>query len=132
MAISRNSIQVTWSGANTISVAAAGTNDSDSISLSSTGIAAQIMCKADNSGTPADGDTVDVYLQYIADPDGDSANDTDTIGISLCQLDTYNDGGLAVKTVQLPIGFTSVRLHVENNGASAMTFSATINEVLSA
>lgn len=129
MAFSTNEIQVTWTSSNTTSVSASGTANSDDISFSVSAIYAEIMVKADNSGTPADGDTLDVYLQKKADPDADSSDDYESIGSFLVQLDTY-DNDPAVRVISIPVGFNG-RLHVENNGASAMTVSAKVIEKLS-
>lgn len=129
MAFSTNEIQVTWSSANTISVAAAGTANSDDITFSASAVYAEIMVKTDNSGTPADGDTLDVYLQKKSDPDADSTDDYETTGSFLVQLDTY-DSDPAVRVISIPVGFNG-RIHVENNGASAMTVSAKVIEKLS-
>ena len=129
MAVSTNSIQVTWGGSNSTSVAAGGTANSDTITFSDSAIYAELMVKADNEGTPADGDTLDVYLQKIADPDADSSNDTESTGTFLVQLDTYGDADPSVRVISIPVGFANARLHVENNaGSNAITVSATITE----
>ena len=129
MAVSTNDIQVTWSSSNSKSVSAAGSENSDNISFSSTAFYAEIMVKADNGGTAADGDTLDVYLQKKDDPDNDSTDDYESTGTFLVQLDTYNDADPAVRVVSLPVGIGSARLHVENNASSnSITVSATITE----
>jgi hypothetical protein len=128
MAVSTNDIQVTWSSANYKSVSSSSSENSDDISFSASAISGEIMLKADNGGTAADGDTVDFYLQRKDDPDNDSTMDYESDGMFLAQLDTY-DSDPKVKVVSIPVGITSGRLHVENNASSnSITVSATITE----
>ena len=70
MAVANNEVQVQWSSANSVSVSAGGSQASDAFSFSATAFDAMVTLKADNSATPADGDTVDFYyLPTAGDPD---------------------------------------------------------------
>ena len=130
MAVSTNEIQVKWGDSNTSSVAAGAAQDSDSFQMSDGAVYAEIIFKAVNGGTPADGDSVDFYLRKISDPDQDSTLDEETVGSFLCQLD-ISSSATAVKRVCLPVGFPSCKIHVENNGASSVTVSARVAEKVS-
>lgn len=61
--------------------------DSDAISFSADATDCQFQCKADNQGTPASGDTVEVYLR--ASLDGGTTYDTDEHMRLIMRLDTY-------------------------------------------
>ncbi len=63
MAVANNEQQVTWSSSDSVSVSAGGTQTSDAVTFSTTAFAAMITFKADNSGTPAAGDTVDFNIR---------------------------------------------------------------------
>lgn len=131
MAVSKTERQIKWATANTKSVTAGGNATSDAIGAI---VAAEVentqTVKADNAGTPADGDTIDVYLvQTAGDPDADpdSANeypDTNHL-IFLGQLDTFTSDP-AIKTVSFPtVGIEDYKLYVESNAASnSITVSA--------
>lgn len=132
MAVANNEIQVEWdSGNNSKSISAGGTATSDTFSFSGTAVDAMVTLKADNAGTPASGDTIEVYLlATCGDPDGVSTDeypeDSDE-GILLGVLDTYaNDP--AVRTVNCPVA-KGGKIHAKNNAASnAIVVSACINE----
>jgi len=132
MAIANNEQQVVWSTASSVSVSAGGNQTSDAITLSTACYDAMITMKADNEGTPASGDTVEIYaLQSCGDPDGASSaeypSDADD-GVLLAVLDTYANDPM-VKTVSLPVGAPYLKLYAKSNASSnAITVSACINE----
>jgi hypothetical protein len=131
MALANNEIQVQWSGSNSVSVGAAGSQTSDVFTFSQTAFDAMITLKADNAGTPAAGDTVEFYLlATCGDPDGAGSDEfppNSGDGLLLAVLDTYvNDP--AVRTVACPIA-KSGKLYARNNSSGrAITVSACVNE----
>jgi hypothetical protein len=131
MAITVNEVQVTWSTASSVSIAAAGNNTSDVATIDQTCFQATIMLKADNDGTPAAGDTVSFYLlASLGDPDGASTAEygTTTQDIPLVTLDT-NANDPAIATAVLPMPLVTGKVYAVNNSAGrAITVSATILE----
>lgn len=132
MPITKQARQVYWAGAVTVSVAAGGAATSDAITPGADAVGAILQVKADNTGTPAAGDTLDVYLLMTAgDPDAatDVADEYDTInhGLFLMRLDTSADDP-ALKSVEIPTAMKGYKVRVVNNGASAMTVSAQVYE----
>jgi hypothetical protein len=131
MAVANNEIQVTWSSSNSTSVSGGATAASDAMLFSAAAFDAMITLKADNGGTPANGDTVDFYaLLSCGDPDGSAGDEfpnDDSDGIFLARLDTYADDP-AVATVTIPVAKT-VKIFAKNNASSnAISVSACINE----
>lgn len=131
MPLTHNEIQIQWSTANSVSVAAGGNTTSDTFTLDATTIQASLQIKADNDGTPASGDTVDLWLQAtLGDPDGSGANEygTGEQDLHLGILDT-NDNDPALLTVQIPVPLVGGRVYaVNNSGGRAITISAIILE----
>jgi hypothetical protein len=131
MSIANNEIQIQWSGANSVSVSAAGNQTSDVFNFSGTAIDAMITLKADNAGTPASGDTVELHLlATCGDPDGAGSDEfplNDNDGILLAVLDTYaNDP--AIKTVACPIAKGGKLFAKNASSGRAITVSACVNE----
>ena len=131
MAVANNEIQVQWSGSNSVSVSAGGTQTSDTFNFSQTVIDAMITLKADNAGTPASGDTVEFYLlATCGDPDGASSDEfplNNGDGLLLAVLDTYTNDP-TIKTVACPVA-KSGKLFAKNySSGRAITVSACINE----
>lgn len=102
MAVSKVEQQITWSAANTKSLSTTSWFISDEITLNDSDWEGAIQLRADNSGTPASGDIVEVRILYsVGDLDaGGGANDypdANTSGTTaaqanfLCLLDTYNN-----------------------------------------
>lgn len=84
--------QIQWSGANSITLSSATRQDSDAFVFDATDVAAVVTVTADNVGTPASGDYVDVYVKWTTgDVLGDTADDYDTTEHAeyLGRLDTY-------------------------------------------
>ena len=132
MPITKQARQVLWAGGVTVSVAAGGAATSDAITPGQDAVGAILQVKADNTGTPAAGDTLDVYLLMTAgdpDADPDTADEYDTInhGLFLMRLDTSADDP-ALKSVEIPTAMKAYQVRVVNNGASAMTVSAQVYE----
>lgn len=128
MASSINETQITWSSASTKSLNSTSRFDSDAISLNAEDWDGSLSVLADNSGTPASGDVVDVYIKWT----NDGTNyDTDEHAEFLCRLDTYatNTPGEdpAARTVSLGVsgkkGF-KVSAVAAQGGTRAITFSA--------
>jgi hypothetical protein len=132
MALSITEQQVTWSAANSVSIAAGGNNTSDTVTFTSgTVFQAKVQCKVDNDGTPASGDTVDFYLlESHGDPDGASTAEfaTTTQGQHLMRLDT-NTTDPADGVVWLPGPFLTAKVYAVNNSAGrAITVSCLVSE----
>lgn len=92
MASSRTETQVTWSAASSITLSSATQTDSDAFTLNAETYRLAVQLSADNAGTPASGDVVNVYLKRSSgDILGDSGDDYDTNEHAefLCQLDTF-------------------------------------------
>lgn len=135
MAITNTEVQITWSAANSVSVAASGNQTSDAFTYDATTIDAMIELKADNAGTPATAFTVDFYwLMTLGDPDGAATEEYATVGhpIYLATIDT-NVEDPAIAVVPLPVTGLYGKLYAVNNDATnAQTVSATIYEKRSA
>jgi hypothetical protein len=132
MAIANNEQQVQWSSSDSVSVSAGSNQTSDAITLSTACYDAMITMKADNAGTPASGDTVEIYaLQSCGDPDGASATEypaDEDDGVLLAVLDTYANDPM-IKTVGLPGGAPFIKIFAKSNASSnSITVSACINE----
>lgn len=132
--MARTEVQVQWSSANSLSVAAAGNGTSDEVNLTANTLKARIQLKADNNGTPADGDVVEFYLlETSGDPDGTGSDEFDTAkhGTPLARLNTFAPDGEdpAIAHVQLPLPQKGLKIYADNKAASnAITVSATITE----
>ena len=130
MGLGNNEIQVKWSAADSKSVAAGANETSDAFSFSGTASFAHIQLKADNNGTPAAGDTIELYLLLACgDPDGSGADEYDTVNhaVGLAVLDTNSDDP-AIKTVNCPV-VKGGKLYAKSNAASnGITVSACILE----
>lgn len=133
MAITNTAVQIKWAGANTVSVAAAGAQESDVYTPDQTAIDALLQVKADNAGTPAAGDTIDVYVLYTTgDPDADPdvADEFDTASHAqwLMKLDTSSEDP-AIKSVPLNVTCKALKIRVVSNaGANSITVSAQVTE----
>ncbi|WP_025322251.1 hypothetical protein [Deferrisoma camini] len=129
MATALNRVQVTWSSANTVSVAASGTQTSDDATLSSTAWAREVRVKAVTGAAGASGDTLELYWEGRGDPDGDSTNDYETDGTYLGTMDV----GAASSTYVRSFGLYGLaqygRLKVVSNASDACTVSAEITEI---
>lgn len=93
-----------------------------------------VILKADNDGTPASGDTVDLYLlTEIGDPDADpdSADEFTTAGhgLFLYQLDTNTEDPSISPVVAIPSAVTAKLYAVNNSSVRAITVSAQMLEV---
>lgn len=134
MASSVNEQQVLWSTASSISLNSTSRFESDAIVFNVEDWDASLQVSADNSGTPASGDVVDVYVEWTTgDILGDSSDDYDTSEHAefLCRLDTFatNTPGEdpARKTVPLNVsGKKGMKLSVvaATGGTRAVTFRA--------
>lgn len=128
MALSKSETQVTWSAANSLSVSASSTGTSDAVTIPTVALDGSISLKADHSGTPAAGNTVEFYALYSnGDPDGASTDEFDTTeqGALLAVLDLNADDP-AQTTVPLPtVAAKSLKIYAVNNDTGdAVTVSA--------
>lgn len=92
MALTRNEAQITWSAAAAVTLNAANVVWSDAVTFDATDIAGGLVVSADNAGTPASGDTVEVWAAYTTgDVLGDSGDDYATAehAVYLGLLDTF-------------------------------------------
>jgi hypothetical protein len=134
MAATHNQSQVFWSAAATQSINAGANATSDAVTFNTADVDGMISVKADNNGTPAAGDTVDVYILYSngdPDADADSADEWDTVNepIWLCNLNTLL-ADPQIKTVPISVAAKSFKLYaVNNSGGRAITVSAQMTTV---
>lgn len=134
MASSRSETQILWATASSVSVSAAGNSTSDAFTFNVEDWEADLQINVDNDGTPASGDTMDVYILYTAgDVLGDTGSDYDTTEHAefLCRLDTVaaNTPGEdpARKTVPVRTAALGFKLYaVNNSGARAITIRARV------
>ena len=92
MAGSINQTQVQWSAADSISLNSNSVVDSDAVAVNAEDDSGSVQISCDNSGTPASGDVIDIYVKWsCGDVLGDSGDDFDTSEHAewLCRLDTY-------------------------------------------
>jgi len=128
--LANNEIQIEWSGAANLSIAAGNNATSDAFIFLAFGSFAHIQLKAKNDGTPAAGDTVDFFLLLTCgDPDGAGADEYDTVNhaIPLGTLDT-NSEDPAIRTVNCPMVKGGKLYAVNNSAGRAITVSACILE----
>jgi hypothetical protein len=122
MASSRNQTQVTWSSATSVTLSSNNTRStSDAISFNVEDWEADIHLHADNSGTPATGDTVSFYIHYsTGDLNADASDDyaTNEFAEHLCTLDTYstNTPGEDPASKVIPIRTTSGKFKISCEG----------------
>jgi hypothetical protein len=92
MAITRQETGITWSTASSITLSSATRTDSDAFDFDATDVAAVLSVSADNAGTPASGDILEVYVKWTSgDILGDTGDDYDTTEHAeyLGRLDTF-------------------------------------------
>jgi hypothetical protein len=134
MASSVNETGITWSAAASISLNSTSRFDSDAVTLNVEDWDASLQVSADNSGTPASGDVVDVYVLWTnGDILGDSGDDYDTAEHAefLCRLDTFSTNtpgeDPARRTVPLSVSGKKafkVSAVAAQGGTRAVTFRA--------
>lgn len=128
-----NDAAVQWSASSTKSLTSNTTREaSDAVSIHADAVQASLQVKVDNSGTPASGDTVDLWISWSPDA---SVYDTEEYAQFLGRLDTYatNDPGEdpAQRTYTLNVsGKQSFKLLARGNQAASrnVTLSAIYNE----
>lgn len=92
MASTKTETQVQWSAADSKTVSANTIQWSDAVTLNVEDWSGAVQVSADNAGTPASGDTCDVYVAWSnGDVLGDSGDDFDTDEHAewVGRLDTY-------------------------------------------
>ena len=135
MAITHNEVQVQWSGANTLAVAADATGVSDVVAINTATIAANISVQATNAATRAANAQMSIYVQYsTGDTDQDAADEYDTAKHSgwLGQLDTSDATGEtpAQLTAAISPAASNIKIQAVNEGGTdAITVSARLIEI---
>lgn len=131
MALSRSEQQITWSAANSKSVAAGATENADDYAPNAAAYDLLVTVKADNAGTAASGDAVDIYAFYKNDPDGDATAEYDNAGGYLGTLDTYSEGsGGTVKKSFGCVPAGSIRfVAVSKTASNGITVSIVVTEM---
>ena len=127
-----NDAAVLWSAASTKSLNSTSRFDSDAVTIHADAVSASIQVKCDNSGTPASGDYVDLWIKWSPDA---AEYDTDEHAMPLGRIDTVaaNNPGEdpATRTFSIEVsGKQSFKLSSTANqgGTRAITISAIYNE----
>ncbi len=137
MASSRTSTQITWASANSITLNTNSAQTSDAFLFNAETWEADVQVSADNTGTAASGDYVDVWIAYTTgDVLGDGGDDYDTTEHAefACRLDTFGSNtpgeDPARKTVGIRTGAKGIKVIAQaNQGATrSITFRAMICE----
>lgn len=132
MAITSETNQVTWGAANAKAVASSATEMSDDYTFNANTFDSELIVKADNAGTPANGDVINIYAQIKEDPDQDAAPEYANQGDLVGRLDT-NSVDPAIKGILFsPMPGKTYRFAAKNEGASSITVSIRIVEKKSA
>lgn len=133
MALAKAQSQITWSTSDTVSVGSSSSDTSDEQSISDDAVAGELTVKADNAGTPASGDVLDVKILYNngdpdADPDSADEFDTSANARVVRKLDTNSEDPVIV-SIPIRISAKSFKVFVENQASSnSITASAQYNE----
>ena len=93
MASSHPEQQVVWATASSKTLSSSARADSDEVAFNVEDWSFDLQLSADNQGTPASGDVLNVYIKWsTGDILGDSGNDydTDEHATFITQLDTYS------------------------------------------
>ena len=132
MAISKGLTQVTWSSSNSTTITAGSNATSDAMTFGATSFRASLQVKADNSGTPASGHTVDIYILYtngtVDGAEGTDTYDTRTQGTWIATIDTNTDDP-GVHTVEINPASKGFKLYAVNNAANSVVVSAQLYEI---
>lgn len=128
-----NTTTVQWSASGSVSLTSNTTRvASDAVTVHADAVEGAIQVKADNAGTPASGDTIDLWVVWSVDG---TNYDTEEHAQFLGRLDTYgsNDPGEdpAVKTFSLRVNAKQkFKLLSRGNQAASrnQTITATYNE----
>lgn len=92
MPLTRNETQITWGGYNAVTLNSSDLTWSDPIVFDATDIAGGLVVLVDNQGTPASGDTVELWLGYTTGNVDGTPGDDYVLGehaIYAGLLDTY-------------------------------------------
>lgn len=122
MASSRTETAITWSSAAYSDVTSGSNATSDATAFNVEDWDAALTVYADNQGTPASGDTVDVYVLWTTgNVDGSAGDDYDTAKGAqwVMRLNTYStdaDGeDPQQKTVTIPTAAKAFKVYAKNN-----------------
>jgi len=121
VASSRNESQIQWSASDEVTLSSNNARSvSDALPLNAEDWEAELQLNADNQGTPASGDTVDIYIHYsTGDILGGGGDDfpTNEYAEFLCRLDTYGTNvpgeDPANKAVPIRTGAKAIKLSCE-------------------
>ena len=123
MAITHGTYPLQWSGADSVSLTTgARSATSDPVGVDATVVSREIIVKVDSAaGTPAAGDTTDVYLvATTGDPDAEpeTADEYSTVGhaLFLCTIDSEIEDPAVSAPVPLPIALKDYKIYAYNNG----------------
>jgi hypothetical protein len=132
MASSIQQTQVTWSGSNSVTINSTAVARSDTVLINAEDWDASLQVTADNQGTPASGDTCEVYIEWSSD--GGTTWDTYEYSTFLGVLNTYpNDTpgeDPARRTFNLPVSGKSafrVVAYCAQAGSRNVVVSARLN-----
>lgn len=121
--------------ANSKSISSGGNATSDLVSPDSDAVAAMLMVKADNDGTPAAGDDIHVYLLITTgdpDADADSADEFTTVGHAVIRavLETDVEDPAISNAIPVPLPLSGgFKVYCTNqSGGRAITVSAQVAE----
>lgn len=123
MASSRNETGITWSSAAYIDITSGSNATSDAFAFNVEDWDASLTLYADNQGTPASGDTLDVYVEWTSGSvDGSAGDDYDTAKGAkwVARLNTYStdaDGeDPQQKTIELSnVAAKGLKVYAKNN-----------------
>lgn len=136
MASSRVSTAITWSSSASVSLNSTSAFTSDAFAFNAEDWEADLQVSVDNSGTPATGDYVDIWIAYTSgDILGDTADDYDTTEHAeyLGRLDTVtaNTPGEDPARRTFPVRTSSKGFKVvskaNQGGTRAITFRAMVS-----
>lgn len=113
-----------------VAISGGGTNNSSDFTLSSGHVGGDLQVYASHGGTPASGDTIDVYLQRKGDPDNDGTSEYANQGDYLCTLDLNSDdpANKSIPLFALVQGAAYRLTTVNNDTDTTITVSALLTE----
>lgn len=120
----------------TKSISSGGNATSDAAVIPTSAVATSLIVKADNNGTPASGDILEIrLLATVGDPDadGDSTDEytTPSHGAVLVRLNTNLEDPALSAPLDIPTSVQGIKLYAVSSAASnSITVSAQMNSLL--
>ena len=105
MASTINEQQITWSAANSLTVSSATQQVSDAVTLNVEDWDGSVTVNADNAGTPASGDTCDVYVLWS---NGDVLGEAFWLGGKRSKIVVTNIHPVGEASIAIPAVFLTV------------------------